>query len=238
MAFTRIQGTTGTTGATFPTSLAATAFATTPVGGNFIIVGVLADGLAKFQQLTVTDNAGNAYVRLGSANINAVDQVDIWAAWSIKGVASHVITAGNLANTTAAIIAEEWSGAPSCNSFDQLKTATDNTGTSTAVASGSTLTTQYPNELLWSATFSASSTVTATVGAGYSNLTSVTSSPSKIFVQSQVVAATGTQSAALTLSAGSSWGTVLVTISDTAFNHKKWLNSGLRPHPFSPGLAR
>lgn len=238
MALTRIQSTTGTTGATFPTSLTTSAFGTTPVGGNLLIVAVMADGLARFQQLTVTDLAGNQYIRLGSANINAVGQVDIWATWTIKGVASHTITAGNLANTTAAIIAEEWSGFPSTNSFDASKSATDNTGTSTAVASGSTGITQQSNELLFSATFFASNTVTATVGAGYSNLNTVTSSPSKLSAQSQVVVATGTQSATLTLSAGASWGTILVTVADTSFPHTKFNNRGLRPHPFSPGLAR
>lgn len=240
MSLTRIQGTTGTTGATFPTSLATTAFATKPTAGNALLVAVIADGIANAQPLTMTDNAGNHYFLLGRARIQSVDQVDIWGAWSIKGATSHVITAGNLGNTTSSIIAEEWSGLPSLKSLDISISASDNTGTSTAVNSGTSGTTDWPNEMLWSATVASSATATATAGSGYSNLTTKVSSPSTLYVQSQVVAAQGTLSGALTLSTGASWITILVSVADStgAQSINRLNNSGLRPHPFSPGLAR
>lgn len=230
MAFARVQGTTGTTGATFPTSLATTAFGSTLGKGNAIIMAVIADGLPQSVYLKVTDTAGNQYVRIGTANINAVDQVDIWACWNTKAQASNIITVSGLPNTTAAIVAEEWSGLPLDFSFDVTIKATDNTGTSTAVNSGTSTSTNYLNEIVWNAVFFSSSTATATVGTGYSNLTTVTSSPSKIAVQSKTVSALGTQNALMTLSAGASWGSVLVTISDTARVAKT-------TSPFHPGKS-
>lgn len=233
----RVQATTGTTGASFPTSLATTAFGATPKTGNIILVAIMADGLASSTQLTMTDLAGNTYTRLATSNINTIDQVDIWIGRVVKSVPSFTVTAGNLGNTTAAIVAEEWSGV--LNMADVTATANDATGSSTA-ATATTPATAYSQAIVWVVCAINSSAITYTLGSGYTNLSQVTSNPSKLGVESKIITIGGTQTGNFTLSSGIDWMLCVATIPAGGGSLKSTTlpNSGLRPHPFSPGLAR
>lgn len=206
----RIQATTGTTGNTFPTSLTTSAFGSSTKSGSMILVAVMADGLAASTLFTVTDTASNTYSRVATTNVANTDQVDIWVCYRNNGGASHTITAGNLGNTTAAIVAEEWS--PSLGMVDVSKVATDVTGTSTAITTGASAVPSYNTGIVWVAAASASSTANYTVGAGFSNLTSVTSNPSKLGVESAIILSGGAQTGLMTLSVGATWLVAMVVI--------------------------
>lgn len=209
MAFPlRIQQTTGTTGASFPTTLTTSAFGSTTKAGSLIIVALMADGLAANQTFTMTDSAGNTYTRLVSNSSAGLDQVDIWACYNNKSGASHTITGGNLQNTTAAIIAEEWTGV--MNIADTIN-AQSLTGASTAVSTGA-LTPQSTAGLVFVACAINSSAITYTVGGGFSNLTSVTSSPSKLATESKIMSGGGAQTGTMTLSSGNDWFVCMVVI--------------------------
>ena len=212
MAITRIQGTTGTTGATFPTTLATTAFAGTATVGNTIVVALMIDGLAATAPTTMTDNKANVYTRRSTVFLVNVDQVDVWTAPITTGGTGLIVTAGAIGGTTAAIIVEEWSGLVTATPLDQQITG-NNTAT-TALSIGPTATTANANDLIWLAFGASTATGTTTTATGFSNATLKVSSPSTLYVQSKVVAATGAQSAATTLSVSVAWEGCLVALRD------------------------
>ena len=210
MAISRIQGTTGTTGATFPSTLAATAFGATATVGNTIIVALMVDGLAATAATTMTDNKGNVYTLRSTVFLVNVDQVDVWSAPITTGGTGLIVTAGGIGGTTAAMILEEWSGLVTATPLDQQITGTN--ASTTAVSIGPTSATTNSLDLIWLAFGGASNTATTTTATGFSNATLKVSSPSTLYVQSQVVAATGTQSVATTLSVAISWEGCLVAL--------------------------
>ena len=210
MAISRIQGTTGTTGATFPATLAATAFAGTATVGNTIIVALLIDGLAAAASTTMTDNKANVYTRRSTVYLLNTGQVDVWTAPITTGGTGLIVTAGAIGGTTAAMILEEWSGLITATPLDQQTTG-NNTAT-TALSIGPTATTTNSVDLIWLAFGGSSNTATTSTATGFSNATLQVSSPSTLYVQSQVVATTGTQTAATTLSAAIAWEGCLVAL--------------------------
>lgn len=200
MALARVQGWLGTTGATFPTTLTSAASGSSVTATNLLLVGLLLDGQTVAETTTMTDNkGGNTWARLSTAFQSGVGQVDIWGCVVTNGGASMTVTAGGLGNTTAALIIEEWSGAATSSILDQQ---TSGTGTGVTANPGTTATTTNANDLIWMAVGN-STTGAATVGSGFSNLTGEVSNPSKLWVQSKTVAATGTQTGAMTLPSAS-----------------------------------
>lgn len=203
MAFTRVQGGggiwAGTTGATFPTSLTTNASPGTVTVGNVIMVALLLDGQTTAQATTMVDSKLNTYTRQSTAFQTGIGQVDVWTTVVTTGGTGVTLTGGGLGNTTAAIIVEEWSGNASSSILDQQASAAS-LGTTASV--GPTAATTNASDLVWAA-FGVALTAAATVGAGYSNLTGEVSNPSKLWVESKVVAATGTQTATLTITSAS-----------------------------------
>lgn len=202
------NSTSATTGATFPTSVTSTAFPNPITVGNTINVALMLDGQTTAQTTSVTDTAGNGYVRIGTVFLTSVTQVDIWSAVITNPGTGVTITANGLGNTTASLLAEEWSN---IGAFDKTIQASDNSGTNTAVSTGASATTTFANEFVWVAGSAASSTATFTAGSGYSNKQQKVSSPSTLATESKIVSSTGTQTGTFTLGAGTSWAAVLCT---------------------------
>lgn len=203
MAISRIQGTTGTTGATFPSTLAATAFGATATVGNTIIVALMVDGLAATAATTMTDNKGNVYTLRSTVFAVNIDQVDVWSAPITTGGTGLIVTAGGIGGTTASMILEEWSGLINATILDQQITGA-NTAT-TALSIGPTAATTNTTDLIWLAFGATTATGTTTTATGFSNATLKVSNPSTLYVQSKVVGIPGTQSAATTLSVSGAW---------------------------------
>lgn len=200
MAFSRVQGWVGTTGNTFPTSLTSAASGSSVTAGHLLMVALMLDGQTVAETTTMTDNkGGNTWTRLSTNFQSGIGQVDIWACVVTNGGASMTVTAGGLGNTTAALIIEEWSGNASSSILDQ-QTSTNGSGTSVSV--GPTSATTHANDLIWVAV-GVAATGAATVGSGYSNLTGEVSNPSKLWVESKVVSATGAQTGTLTIPSAS-----------------------------------
>jgi hypothetical protein len=168
------------------------------------------DGLPTSQSVTMTDSYTNSYTRLGTANIANIGQVDVWIGKVTTSGPSFTVTASNLGNTTASIIAEEWNGA--LYAVDVTKSATDNSGSSTSISTGASASTNYSEAIVFVAAAINSSSTTYTVGSGYSNLTSVVSSPSKLATESKTISVAGAQTGTFTISAGQQWVTVLVVV--------------------------
>lgn len=210
MAISRIQITTGTTAATFPTSLGATAFPSATTARSTIFVAAFVDGLAASTLFTVTDNFGNTYRRLGTVNINATGQLDTWACFNNKGGAAHVVTIGNLANTTAALICEEWKGIGLA--LDALSSASDATSTSTVVVVPASTTTAVADEVVFYATGASVASAAFTTATGYSNLNQLNTSPSTLGLQSKIIAAQSTQSATNSFTGAADWFGIIVSI--------------------------
>lgn len=145
------------------TSIAAAAFANT--AGNAIVVGIrFADNDTTKTVTSVTDTAGNTYVRAGTPlRQSSGTEMDVWYALNIASHASNVVTA-NFNNGVAyrAVLPHEYSGfATSGSLFDAEIDVTGTGGTLTTAAS---LTTAAANELIF-AVFSLDSTgVTWTAG--------------------------------------------------------------------------
>lgn len=205
---------TGTTSAT-------ATYAATPRKGNLLIAVVRDD----FGSFTLPAGWIQA-VSSGAARVGAVY-------YKIAGASEPtVITLSDASASTSAIAIYEYTGFSGVAQPDKTATASG-TGTTTN-PTGTTATTAAANELLIAYTTLAG-TNTATVAASFTLRNSITG---LLAVADQIVAATSTYSASFTTGAvlSVSDGLGIVTfLGDTRFTIR---NRGLRPHPFSPGLAR
>jgi hypothetical protein len=209
----RVQGTVGTTGNTFPTSLSTSNFGSSVTGGNAILVAVLLDGESSTQAITVTDTQSNAYSRIATVLQSGTDQVDVWLATNVTGGSSFHVTVNSINNTTTAIIAEEWNGiSPIAPASTVDQSTTNSASSSSAMSVGPTSATTNAVDVVWLAFGATGSTTTSTTASGFSNPTKEISNPSALFVQSMVTAATGTQSGATTLSASVNWEGIIIAI--------------------------
>lgn len=149
---------------------------------------------------SVTDSLGNSYASAVESFNNGIDDVYIYYGYITNPGAGNRVTANwSSGNTTAAIIAEEWSGLIQ-NSLDQ--TAVSNDGGSNLPSVGPTPTTTQAIELCWAAFAVSSATLKPQAGKSYSNLTTAVSSPSMLSTESRVVTATGAQTATVSYGTG------------------------------------
>jgi hypothetical protein len=210
MALARVQAFSGTN-TTFASSVT-TSSATTTVG-NILIAIVEADTVAQ-NGITVSDNKGNTWTRVISTALAATFDLEVWVAQITTGGASHTVTAtDNGGGVDSLIIVEEWSGAATSSVADQSVGATGTV--SSAANSGASGTTTQADEVVIGAVV-ASGNRTFTLGAGYSNGTKVNTTFSSLFFESQIVSATGTQTATATISANVSWVCQVATFKEAA----------------------
>jgi hypothetical protein len=199
MALSRIGVHTGTN-TTFASSVTTASWTST--AGNALIAIVEADTVAQ-NGITVTGNNSTSWSRVISTSLAATFDLEVWVALNIAGGAGQTVTAtDNGGGVDSLIIVEEWSGVASASAIDKSAGAT---GTSSSAAnSGATATTTQADEVVIGAV-AASGNRTFTVGAGFSNGNKVNTTFSSLFFESQIVAATGTQTATATISASVSW---------------------------------
>jgi hypothetical protein len=174
------------------------------------VVALLVDGLAASQLFTVADNNSNTFTRLKTININSTAQLDVWTATVGTGRSGHTVTAGNLTNTTAALIVEEWAGYS--GAVDASATASDATSLSATVSVSPTGTPVNANEAVFFATAASTASAAFTTASGYSNLNQLNSNPSTLGLQSKTISAVATQSASNTFSPASDWLGIIVTL--------------------------
>jgi hypothetical protein len=164
--------------------------------------------------ITVSDNKGNTWSRVISTPLAATFDLEVWASYNITGGASHTVTAAdNGGGVDSLIIVEEWSGAALTSAADQSVGATGTV--SSAANSGASGTTTQADEVVIGAV-AASGNRTFTAGSGYSNGNKVNTTFSSLFFESQIVSATGAQTATATISANVSWVCQVATFKQAA----------------------
>lgn len=215
-------------------SNAATSFTitlTNTVTGNFIWVGI-ASGLGTVT--SVTDGTNTFTAGVADYNYNASNHMIWYYAKNITGAASHVITVNLSGSLSVDGIAREYSGIDTNAPTDQTA---QNTGSSSTPSSGATSTTTQASELVIGF-FGCGSSVTETLGSGFSNLTVATVSASaSAAAEDLIVSSTGTQTATFGTSTIFNWGCQVATFKG-ASSKPSFRPNNLRPHAFSPGIAR
>lgn len=207
MAISFVQGKSGTnaSGATSTTSTAA--FSSNTTLGNLIIVGIANDGTAG-SVTSVTDTQGNSYSLVVRNTALTAVTAEIWVAVVTTAGASNVVTA-NQGFNDGAIFAQEWSGLATSSFTDQLARGTGSTTTMTATTAATTV----ANELIFAVgEVDLSGSNTITVGAGYSNFLTASSSFVRGAIESKTVSSTGAQTATMTIASGTaSWRECIAT---------------------------
>lgn len=228
---TFIQTLTGNTSAgtgTFTTA----AFGANTSTGNSIIITVGDDAGAINKISTITDSAGNTYTQ--ATTVASTDSLSVWHCLGIKGGSSVTITVTYLSVsiTNVSITAQEFQGLLYPAAADQAASTTGTSTTPTSAVSG------FPakeRELVIGAVCYAAAGSTAALGTGYTNLGNETTNVTIHSAQeSKVIGTSATQTASFTITSAA-WLCAVVTYYGIAPSVR--VNS-LRPHPFSPGLAR
>lgn len=183
-------------------------FHTPGASATLMIVGVSSSQAIQ----SVTDNNSNAYtlIQLG---LTPAGQF-LALAYALNPVISSTQHTAHLAASGSS----EIGGATflgTASSSPQDRQANTN-GTSTAPDSGATSATRFANEVLIGIACHEGSATTWTSGAGYTDITNLSSGSSPgIKLEYQIVSATGTYNGTATLGASRGWAAGIVTFADT-----------------------
>lgn len=203
MPLQRVQAVTGTN-TSFASSVTSDSF--TSKLGNFLVAVVEADVVAQ-NGITVTDNKGNPWSRAVSVSLASIFDLEIWYAPIQIGGSGHTVTgADNGGGVDSVIIVEEWSNVNFTSPYDVSTGASDNTGTSTALNSGATESLSVEDELVICAGVISAAGVSLSLGSGYSNLTTASTSFSILGLESKVISGTkDAQTGLMTANSVSTW---------------------------------
>lgn len=197
------------------TGVATTTSLGTTVAGQLIVVGYADDSATGTTFTSMTDNAApaNTYTAADSFRLNSVTYRMFWARL-VTGAAAHTVTANwsTAASGRATVVAQYFNGFTGTPTIDQ---ATGGTGTGTSANTGITTgaTTHAAEIVVVGAAHDA--TISAfTLGAGYTNLGTVSVANAQNAMESKVIAATGTQTGVLTIAASRNWGSSIATFYD------------------------
>jgi len=222
-AVSRLQTNTG--------SISSTTSGTVSMGntttGNTIVVIVVTDASGS-SVTSITDSQSNSYSKIdGVAWSVGFDSLEAWQASSITGGALPTITVNLSASDSAILLAREYSG------LNGLDTHVIATGSGSALTSGATSNTTTRTLVIGYSGQSATSG-SPTAGSGFVNLSVATSGTVKLAIEDKIVTGQGPQTATFTGSGlGYACGVANFIIPNPGFTV-----NNLRPHPFSPGLAR
>lgn len=189
--------------------------AITTTAGNLLVAGICFDSGTLNTVTAITDSKGNTWAK--AVELDSVSLASLWYAAGIAGGSGHTLSIGYDDNSGGSIsaVVQEFSGIVATSPLDRVVSAQ---GTSTAPSSGATAATVQADELVVGLVGWAGAVTTASLlgGAGYSNLAQVALLNASAAMQSKVVAATGAQTAAMTLAASRSWAACCATFKATA----------------------
>lgn len=117
---------------------ATTAFGTTPVSGDTLVVAVSSFG-ATTTFTTPTDTGGNVYTQIGTTLVSSTVLMSVWRKENATGAASFIVT-GHIGTTTNGCTAIAWdlSGANTPTSYNADKTSATNAASANPVSGSST----------------------------------------------------------------------------------------------------
>lgn len=225
-----VQATTTTTGTV------SVAFGSNLTIGNTVIV-VSVDGNSSVDMARPTDTLSNSYLPLfGEASTNDFASMRAWIVEGCKAGA-NTVTVTNTSFARMGLYAYEVSGLAATHAFDSYgvtKFSLSNTPSSGAVIPMS------PNNLLLGVILNnATTAVTFTAGAGYSNLQQTTDAGSfNTAMEEQLITAGGSQTAGITLATNNGTTMILILVFSDIAVWRRLVTTNIRPRPFAPGLAR
>lgn len=204
MAIAFVQGQSNS-GAAGTTPQALTAFSSSVAVGDLIVVLAGGDGGLTGLATSVTDSLGNTYTRVPSFDIaNAGGTLNLDAFYAVVSTghsgASNVITLNfDSVNENCVIVAQHFNGFTGVATLDKKSTSSNTT--STTITSGATATLATAVELVVGLGIHDSTVSAITLGAGYTNLTTVSVAARQAAMESKVVAATTAVTATFTIAA-------------------------------------
>lgn len=186
-----VNSTTGS-GADESSTVASSAFSVS--AGNAIIVGVSNYTSTQRTVSSISDTAGNTYVRCGNRyQPDSYFTAETWVAYNTTANANNVITVTYSGGATwRAMVAHQVSGIATSSAFDKQAAST---GSPSSASVGPTDTTTQGAEYIF-AFFMVSDSMTGTAGTNYTERVDV----DQIYSEDRVVTSTGAYSASATFS--------------------------------------
>jgi Putative Ig domain len=183
------------------------AFPNANTAGNLIVAFVRMSSAT--QAVTVTDSAGNSYVKaVSQAQTTDGHQVYIFYSKNVAGKNNTVTATFSSTNNHPWLAIYEYSGLNATAPLDQIASAQ---GSGSSPTCGPTAATTAANELVFAGTgLVNNSTATVTAGSGYT-LQQQDSNTSRAANETAIVSSVGTQTAAFTLTSGTNYSCVLAT---------------------------
>lgn len=183
------------------------AFGNPTTFGNTIVGTIGDDSSANNNVAGISDSHGNSWKQV--ASLGAFDSGSMWYAPLTGAGSNHTITIRYKTTFTTGInfVFQEFSGIVA---FGLDVAASSDNVANVSIASGTTATTTQANEVVVMGGQADASTITFTLGSGYTNLIQVASATPNMAVtqQSKVVAVIGTQSGVITQSSAGTHDTV------------------------------
>lgn len=204
LAFVESQTASNATG-----SAVTTAFSTTTVAGQLIVVSYADDSATTTTLTSITDNKGNTYTAADSFRVASVTYRMYYAVVTTGGT-GHTVTAtwSTAAAARATVVAQYFNGFTGTPTLDK---ATGTTGSSTSANPGTTAATTVAAEIVVVGAAHASTTSAFSLGTGYTNLGTVNVANAAIAQESKIVAATGTQTGSLSIALSRAWSASIAT---------------------------
>lgn len=215
--------------------------AITGVGTHLYVVQIVVATAANTIS-SVTDTLGNTYTFLtnasGYSNTTLTPRYEMWYAWNIIGGATTITATESAAGANSKIMyVREFSGIQF--DADPLDVQKFGTGSSASPTTGNSSATANKYELVVAGGGDAGNGTSISVGAGYTGFLSSATSPSEIQTEYKFTTATGVQAATFGYDNPAAYALGLASFKAIPESQQKATpNRGLRPHPFSPGLAR
>lgn len=200
-----------TTGSCTTAMCSTTAFGSTVVAGDLIVITVTDDSGLPDSITNVTDTGANTYTQILIKDSSATTRM--YYTKVVTGGSSFTVTTTRNANASrVVIIAQEFNGFLGTATLDQ-HTFAFNTGT--AADSGASGTTINANEVVVGGFGHAGATSVWSLGTGYSNLGTVNVTNAASAQESKVVSSTGTQNATANIVASRDWVAGVATFYDS-----------------------
>jgi subtilisin family serine protease len=202
------------------------AFTSVNTAGNLIVAFVRIS--TATQTVTVTDTAGNSYVKaVSQAQTTDGHQVYIFYAKNIGGKTNTVTATFSSTNNHPWLAIYEYSGLSTTSPLDRTAAAQ---GSSTSPTCGATAATTAANELVFAGLgLVSNSTATVSPGTGYT-LQQQDTNTSRAANETAVVSSTGTQSASFTLSSATNYSCVVATFASTAVSQPPTITTSSLPN--------
>lgn len=190
-----------------------TTSAITTTSTNLLVAGISYDSGTLNTITGITDSKGNTWLK--AIELDAAALLSLWYCAGITGGSGHTLTIAYNDGVGSAIscVLQEFSGVATSSPLDKTISAQ---GTSAAPSSGATATTTQADELVIGLVGWAGATSTASLGSGYTNLAQVALADASTAMESKIVAATGAQTAAMTLGASRDWAAICATFKAAA----------------------